>query len=268
MQSFKQLTVQTMLEGAFDDSYTSPNNSSVVATDTVKNLIYIIAKDHPLDTTEVFAQDVAKFFLKEYSHVTRINLEIVEHLWRRLEVAGKPHDHSFEKASNEVRTVKLSATRSSPPQIESGIRDLIVLKTTRSGFVGFYKDKYTVLPEIADRMFGTSVQATWKYTPDVANRNYSAIDFNSTWNQVRETFVQTFCEEYSPSVQKTMYSAAEKVLKQIPHIDEITFLLPNIHNWNFDFAKFGMTPSTDLFIPVDEPHGLICCTVRRLCARL
>jgi len=134
--------------------------------------------------------------------------------------------------------------------------------------VGFYKDKYTVLPEVEDRMFSTSVQATWKYTQNTVNRNYSGIDFNSTWNRVREIFVKVFCEEYSPSVQQTMHSAAEKILKQIPLIEEITFVLPNIHNWNFDFSKFGLPPSKDLFIPVDEPHGLISCTLRRMHAKL
>ncbi len=39
---------------------------------------------------------------------------------------------------------------------------LQVLKTTQSGYVGFLHDKFTTLPDVADRIVATSVAATWK----------------------------------------------------------------------------------------------------------
>ena len=39
----------------------------------------------------------------------------------------------------------------------------MVLKTANSGFEGYLKDSLTTLPETADRLFGTSMRAQWKY---------------------------------------------------------------------------------------------------------
>jgi len=262
----KQLTVQVLLEGDFDSSYTSPNNSSVVPTDTCKNLVYVIARDHPLDSIESFGLSLGQKFLHEYSHVFKVNIEIIETLWKRLEVGEKPHSHSFERKSQETRTAKVISMRGQNAQVESGINDLIVLKTTGSGFVGFHHCKYTVLPEIDDRILATSVQAKWTYLPTL--KDVQNIDYNSTWSRVRQLFFQIFSEEYSHSVQQTLYSAAKLIIQEIPEIFEISFRLPNIHYWNIDFSKFNMAPSKDLFIPTDEPHGLIGAVIRRPTAKL
>ena len=45
--------------------------------------------------------------------------------------------------------------------IASGLRGLVVLKTTDSAFSGFPRDEYTTLPEVRDRILATSITATW-----------------------------------------------------------------------------------------------------------
>jgi urate oxidase len=42
------------------------------------------------------------------------------------------------------------------------VKDLKVLKTTQSGYEGFLRDEFTLLPEVRDRIMATSVTATWK----------------------------------------------------------------------------------------------------------
>lgn len=37
-----------------------------------------------------------------------------------------------------------------------------VLKTTQSGYSGFAHDRFTTLPDVADRIVATSVTATWR----------------------------------------------------------------------------------------------------------
>ena len=37
-----------------------------------------------------------------------------------------------------------------------------MLKTTQSGYVGYLRDKYTLLPETEDRIAATSITATWR----------------------------------------------------------------------------------------------------------
>ena len=38
-----------------------------------------------------------------------------------------------------------------------------MLKTTQSGYVGYLKDEFTLLPETTDRIAATSITATWRY---------------------------------------------------------------------------------------------------------
>ena len=46
--------------------------------------------------------------------------------------------------------------------LHAGLRELQVLKTTQSGYEGFLHDKYTLLPDVKDRIMATSVTSTWR----------------------------------------------------------------------------------------------------------
>jgi urate oxidase len=48
-------------------------------------------------------------------------------------------------------TVLVRIDRGSPPVVVSGFKGLVVLKTTQSGFSGFPRDVYTLLPETTER---------------------------------------------------------------------------------------------------------------------
>jgi urate oxidase len=55
--------------------------------------------------------------------------------------------------------------------IRSGIDGLTILKTTKSAFTGYIKDKLTTLKPATDRIFGTAPPSTWEYatsSPDFA----------------------------------------------------------------------------------------------------
>ena len=47
----------------------------------------------------------------------------------------------------------------------SGIKDLLVLKTTGSAFESFVRDEYTTLVEVNDRIFSTSIDLSYKFAP-------------------------------------------------------------------------------------------------------
>ncbi len=181
--------------------------------------------------------------------MTRVLIEIAEHPWTRIAVGDGLHPHSFTKSGDEKRTATVSAT-SDGATIEAGIEDLVVLKTTKSGFVGFVKDRYTTLPETTDRILATSIKANWRYArPDAAT--------GDTWRGVRQTIVETFATHDSLSVQHTLYAMGEAVLKSFPDISEISFSLPNIHCLPIDFSRFGLDNDNRIFMPTNEPHGLI-----------
>lgn len=246
----QNITVKIAFEGDFTEVHTVGDNSQVLPTDTMKNTVYALASQtREIEEIETFALRLANHFLTNNSPVTRVIIEITEHGWTRMALGGKAHPHSFVKGSDEKRTAKVSVTRKGAA-IESGVEDLIVLKTTKSGFVGFVKDQYTTLPETTDRILATSIKAVWRY----ADSEKAAGDI---WRDVRQTIIETFAGHDSLSVQHTLYAMGEAVLEKFPDIAEISFSLPNIHYLPVDLMRLGLENGNQIFLPTDEPHGLI-----------
>ena len=247
--SIQETTVNIALEGDFDEIHTVGDNSLCLPTDTMKNTVYALAhQTTEIEEIETFAKRLTEHFLTNNSQISRVIIEIIEHGWTRLG-DSEPHPHSFIKGSNEQRTTKVNATRDEVA-IESGVVDLIVLKTTKSGFVGYLKDQYTTLPETTDRVFATSIKANWRYeNADAAT--------GELWRNTRQSIIETFAAHDSLSVQHTLYAMGEAVLENFAGIVEISFSLPNIHYLPVDVSHFGLENDNRIFLPTDEPHGLI-----------
>jgi urate oxidase len=246
----QDITVNIACEGDFDTAHTVGDNSRILPTDTMKNTVYALAKQvRDLEDIEAFAQRLTAHFLSNNEQLSQVTASITEQLWTRIAVGGKPHAHSFTKGSDEKRTTTVIAMREAVT-IESGLEDLLVLKTTKSGFVGFLKDPFTTLRETTDRIFATAVKARWQYAaPEFATA--------TTWQGVRQLLLETFAEHDSLSVQQTLYAMGEAVLASYEGITEIALSLPNKHCLLVDLSKFGMENSNEIFVPTDEPHGLI-----------
>lgn len=250
LHELQNITVKIAFEGHFTEVHTIGDNSQVLPTDTMKNTVYALAyQTAEIEEIERFGRRLTDYFLANNPQVARVVIEIVEHGWTRINVNDQPHLHSFIKGDEEKRTTRINATRGDTI-VESGIEDLILLKTSRSGFVGFIKDRYTTLPETTDRIFCTSVKANWRYVD-------SEKATGEAWRGARQTIIETFAEHDSLSVQHTLYAMGEAVLEKFPGIEEITFSLPNIHCLPIDFTRFGLENDNRIFVPTDEPHGLI-----------
>ncbi len=131
----------------------------------------------------------------------------------------------------------------------------MVLKTANSGFEGYLHDSLTTLPETADRLFGTSMRAQWKYQSAV-------LPFEQLRSKLRETLIQAFAEHDSKSVQHTLYAMAQAALEAVPEITDIELAMPNKHCLLVDLSRFGQTNPNQIFVPTDEPYGNI---VARIC---
>jgi urate oxidase len=221
----------------------------------MRNAVYALAKEHPIDELELFGQRLVEHFLTAGPGVTRARVNIAEHPWARLEVSGRLHEHAFERGSggNRVATV---VGDGGEPRIEAGIDDLLVLKTTGSGWEGFLRDRYTSLPETSDRILATIITARWSYR----GRD---VEFGAAWREVRRTILEAFCDHYSPSVQFTLHHMGEAVLGARPEVERISFSLPNKHHLLYDLARFGLENENEIFHPTSEPYGLIEGTVER-----
>ena len=251
----RETRIKVTLDGAFTRAYTEGDNAAVVATDTMKNIVYALAAEHLETANEPFALAAAQCFLERYAHVTSARIELEETPWQRMQLGGQPHAHSFVQAAEGIPFADVRLTRTAQ-DIASGFRDLAIMKTTASGFAGFHRDEYATLPETDDRLLVTRLQARWHF----ARLPADCADMAET---VRAALLRVFAGTYSQSVQDSLYRMGEAALAAAPDITDITLSMPNIHYLPVDLSPFGEDAQDRLFQPTAEPHGHIEATLRR-----
>lgn len=264
-----ELTVCVLLEGNIETSYTEADNSVVVATDTMKQTTYIMAKQHPVNPPELFGSILAQHFIDTYKHINIAHVNVIQHRWTRMEIEGREHPHSFYRDGAEKRIVQADAIRGTGIEIRSGISDLLVLKSTGSMFHSFHRDEYTALPETWDRILSTSVDAGWRWstfsTLDAVQKDVAK--FDQTHSKAREITFRLFAREESPSVQNTMYKMCEEILAAESSIADVDYSLPNKHYFEIDLSWHKGLKNTgkdaEVYAPQSDPNGLIKVTVSR-----
>ena len=270
VQDILEALVEVLLRGSFDESYTKADNSLIIPTDTVKNTILVEAKNTDVWPIERFAAHLAQHFIGKYNWVSGLEVSIIQQLWTKIPVNGKPHAHSFTHDGPETRRCHLDYTRASDRLfLSASIKDLTVLKLTGSMFYGYNECDYTILKPTTDRILSTDVDSTWVYdsakigglkgVAAAADRGV----FDNTYNAARTITLETFALENSPSVQATMYNMAGDILKVAPEVATVSYALPNKHYILFNLEWKGIKDNKDLFYPSPDPSGYIKCTVGR-----
>jgi urate oxidase len=247
------LTIDVQLEGAFEAVYVEGDNRACVATDTMKNAVYALARQDPVLHVEAFALRLAGHFAAQPA-VSRVTVSAVEQPWERLAANGRPHPHAFVQRGAGQWTAVVTRDAAGA-QVRSGVTNLVVLKTTDSSFARFPRDRFTTLPETDDRILATSMTASWLYRADAAD--YAARE------RIRAALVETFAAHDSRSVQHTLYAMAEAALAACADAIEITITLPNRHHLLVDLQPFGLDNPNQIFVATDQPFGVIEATVRR-----
>jgi len=253
---------------AYSTCFTDEDNREVIATDTQKNNVYVVAKRSAASSPEQFGVDIARHFLNEYPILDAVEINVQEHPWDRVSVEGGAHAHGFQKGSTSygVANVKLSRGRRWEPEVTSSIRGLIVLKTTQSGWENFLRDKYCTLPDAPDRCCSTEVSCDWTYAPrpDASEPDYSTVRSKIEEKVALGFFGPPKSGVFSPSVQATIYDIGCMVLESTPDVKDITINTPNLHYLPFhNLEKLGEKFEGDIFVPTNEPSGNIQCTVAR-----
>ncbi len=253
--SLYEFTVRIMLGGGFDRVYTHGDNSSCIPTDTMKNAVYALAKTNEFDSPEAFALILAPHFL-QFPQVAWTEVEIEEEPWTRIPVDGAPHPHAFTRAGSGRRTCRVRAERGKPAGAWGGVTGLEVIKTTRSGFRGFFKDPLTTLPETTDRIFATRIDAVWEYAAGSAA--YADIH-----DAAEGSLLESFARHDSASVQHTIHAMAAALLERVPQILNVELTMPNQHRLLVNLSPFGMDNANEIFVATSEPSGVIKGTVSR-----
>ncbi|KAK3380418.1 hypothetical protein B0T24DRAFT_615325 [Lasiosphaeria ovina] len=269
VQTVTEMTVCCLLEGAIETSYTEADNSVVVATDSIKNTIYIKAKEHPVNPPELYASYLGQHFIDRYPHISTAHIKVVVHRWTRMTVDGAPHPHSFFRDGQETRNVEATVSRAGGIQLKSGIVGLTVLKSTGSAFHSFVRDEYTTLPETWDRILSTDVDCAWAWKPFAGTAAVLAgvERFDQAWESARDITMKTFALDESASVQNTMYKMCEQILEAVPESESASYSLPNKHYFEVDLSWHKGLKNTgkdaEVYAPQSGPNGLIKCEVVR-----
>ena len=156
----------------------------------------------------------------------------------------------------ELNTVAALREKHATWSITSGVDGLVILKTTKSAFAGYIKDRLTTLKAATDRIFGTSATVTWDYataTPQYAEAR----------SRIVAALLRQFAAHDSMSVQHTLFDMGKAALAAAPEIARIKLTMPNLHHLLADLSPFGQDNPNHIFVPIDEPHGYIEATIER-----
>ena len=248
------LTVVIALEGDFAAAHIDGDNTNVIATDTMKNVAYALAAEHLAGSVEVYATALARHFLAD-AQVERAIVNVREHGWRPIEVDGVAAQDAFVRTGEGTRVATVASTRDGTI-VEAGVEDLIVMKTARSAFSDFPRDRFTTLAETDDRIMATKLTAIWTY-------GAPGIDYDATFAAVRGTLLEVFADHDSESVQHSIWIMAKAMLERHDELVQVRMVLPNLHHWVYDLERFGIPNDRQVYVASSEPHGLIEATVRR-----
>jgi urate oxidase len=255
----RDLNVSTSLRGDFADAHIRGDQAHVLPTDSQKNTCFAYAIEKGAGQIEDYALALARHFVGDIEPVREARIEVEEYRWERASVAGAAHPHTFIRAGQDVRTTSVAVRGEVPGQqawVVSGLKDLVLLKSTGSEFAGFLKDPYTTLPETRDRIMATSLTARWRYATD-------SVDWAGVHARARQIMIERFAEVHSLALQQTLWEMGRAVLAAQPDVAEIRLSAPNKHHFPADLAPFGLENPGEVFYAADRPYGVIQCSVIR-----
>jgi urate oxidase len=255
----RDLNVSTSLRGDFAAAYLSGDQSRVLPTDSQKNTAYAYALERGVTEIESYALALARHFADEVEPVSGARVDVDEYQWERVKVAGDDHPHAFVRAGQEARTTSVTVEGRGPEQrvwVLSGLRDLVLLKSTGSEFAGFLYDHYTTLPETHDRVLATSLTASWRHLRPEG-------DWDALHASIRQVLIEQFATVHSLALQQSLFQMGQAVLAAHDGIAEIRLSAPNKHHFLVDLSPFGLTNQGEVFHADDRPYGLIQCAVQR-----
>ncbi|MGI9657769.1 MAG: factor-independent urate hydroxylase [Gaiellaceae bacterium] len=213
VRTLRGTTVRVDVFGeSFEASYTEGDNSKVVATDTMKNVIHSAALDYAGESLEGLAQHLGVTFLGLYGDMETLNLRVAELPFIR------HSDVLFQRIDRDYGVAEISIDRTGVSEHRSGREGLHLVKITGSAFASFARDEHTTLPEFHDRPLFVYLDVYWRHV-DFAKHIPS--------EDVRDSLLATFDAFVSLSIQQLVHEMGQRVFAEFDEIIEISFEAQN-----------------------------------------
>ncbi len=235
---------------AFWPTYTTGDNTNLIATDSMKNFVQRETMNFAGGDLESYCLFLAEKFLTIYEQTEGAQITAEEVPWNAVGTRGV----SFAPGGPDRAVARLELTRSATIEARSGIRGFRLLRLGGSAFRGFVRDYYTTLPDIADRPVHMWLDLDWKYTEPGAAYSGGAVT-----KAVRGIVTEVFDGFTSGSIQEIIYQTGMKILADIPAIDAID-LEANNRTWD-TIAEMG--GSVGVYTEARPPYGCLGLTLRR-----
>ncbi|HEX8035034.1 MAG TPA: urate oxidase [Ktedonobacterales bacterium] len=220
----------------FLPAYTRGDNSSVVATDSMKNFVLRQALEFDGATLEGFVEWLGRRFLERYPQMEQLRLTAREMPFAAVAVPRGEGDQFeasnvlFSRTRDDYGVVTMEFARDAGG-VEIGSHrcgrvGMQLLKVTGSAFTRFVRDDYTTLPERGDRPLYIFMDMFWTYG-DVADalaadhRRYIASE------QVRDVASVVFHEFVSESIQHLVHEMGTRIFERFPQMATIHFAAQN-----------------------------------------
>lgn len=207
---------------AFWPTYTTGDNSGLIATDSMKNFVQREVLHYEGADLEGCCNFLAAKFLATYPQVEGVQMSAVEIPYSP--IPGS--DIAFVPTGPDRATARLELTRKGVVELASGVRGFKLLRLGGSAFRGFVRDQYTTLPDTSDRPLHMWLDLEWLYGEPSAGFNKGAAT-----PAVRRIVREVFDGFESGSIQQVIYQIGTKMLEEIPSIGEI-HLEANNRTWD------------------------------------
>ncbi len=196
---------------AFWPTYTTGDNTGLIATDSMKNFIQRETMNFTGYDCEGLCHFLGTKFLQTYPQVEGIQVSAEEIPYTRL-MSGA----SFAPAGSERSAARVELTRGAIVEAVSGLRGFRLLRLGGSAFFGFVRDQYTTLPDLMNRPLHMWLDLEWRYIDPS-----SAFNEGETVARVRHVVHDVFDAFESGSIQQLIHRIGVRLLDENPSIAEV-----------------------------------------------
>ena len=229
---------------AFWLTYTRGDNTTLIATDSMKNFIQWETMNFEGDDLESYCRFLAEKFLTTYPQTEGIQVSAMEIPYLAM-AAGSA---ALAPAGPDRAMARMEMTREGVVESRAGIHGFKLLRLSGSAFAGFVRDQYTTLPDQADRPLHIWLDVEWL-----------AAGGGRLTAQVRETVHGVFDGFESGSIQQVIHQMGTKILADLPAVEEVR-LEANNRTWD-TVAERGA--ELGVYTDPRPPYGVLGLTLRR-----